>query len=172
MPVVRYFIFVGGTLAALLFVPGWLLPKPPAMFANQSVALDRAAIRIKSAHKWPEKVILYTSQSTITPSVIVDPSAIQPSIPLASDEAPDRSNLEAMALLKLDTQPAAINHSTLQIKRGVARTSRSRRVARGPVTDRRTEMGWGCCQFGWVDSGQSSSNAMPPRRAASSWHLD
>jgi hypothetical protein len=77
-----------------------------------------------------------------------------------------------MALLKLDTQPAAINHSTLQIKRGVARTSRSRRVARGPVTDRRTEMGWGCCQFGWVDSGQSSSNAMPPRRAASSWHLD
>jgi hypothetical protein len=25
-----------------------------------------------------------------------------------------------------------------------------------------TEMGGGCCQFGWVDSRQTSSNAMPP----------
>jgi hypothetical protein len=172
VPMARYFIFVGGTLAALLFIPGWCLPTPPAMFADQSVALDRAVIRIKSAHKWPEKVILDTSQSTITPSVIVDPPAIQSPIPLLSDKAPDPSNLEAMALLKPDIRPAAIDHPTLQIKPGVARTARSRRVARGPVTHRRTEMDGGCCQFGWVDSGQTSSNAMPPRRAASSWPLD
>jgi hypothetical protein len=172
VPIARYFIFVGGTLAALLFIAGWLLPKPPAMFADQSVALDRAVIRTKSAHIWPEKIVLDTSQLIITPPVIVDPPAIQSSLPLRSDKAPDPSNLEAMALLKPDTRPAAINHPTLQIKRGVARTARSRRVARGPVTDRRTEMGGGCCQFGWVDSGRSSSNAMPPRRAASSWPLD
>jgi hypothetical protein len=172
LPVARYFIFVGGTLAALLFIPGWLLPKPPAMFADQSVALDRAVIRIKSAHKWPEKVILDTSQLTVKPPVIMDPPAMQPSIPPPSDKAPDRSNLEAMAQLEPDTQPAVINHSTLRIKRGVARTARSRRVARGPVTHRRTEMGGGCCQFGWVDSGQSSSNAMSPKRAASSWPFD
>jgi hypothetical protein len=172
VPIARYFIFVGGTLAALLFIPGWLLPERPAMFAVQSVAFDRAVIRIKSAHKWPEKVILDTSQLTIGPPVIMDPPTIQSSIPLPSDKAPDQSNLEAMALLKPDTQPAAINHPNLQIKRGVARTARSRRVARGPVTHRRTEMGTGCCQFGWVDSGQTSSNAMPPGRAASSWPLD
>ena len=172
MPIARYFIFVGGTLAALLFIPGWLLPKPPAMFADQSVALDRAVIRIKSAHKWPEKVILDTSQLTAKPPVIMDPPAIQPSIPLPFGKAPDRSNLEAMALLKPDTQPAATNHSTLQIKRGVARTARSRRVARGSVTHRRTEMSGGCCQFGWVDSGQISSKPMPPRRTASSWPLN
>jgi hypothetical protein len=142
------------------------------MFADRSVALDRAIIRIKSAHKWPEKVILDTSQLTVKPPVIMEPPAIQPSIPPPSDRAPDQSNLEAMALLKPDTQPTAINHSTLQIKRGVATTGRSRRIARGPITGRRTEMGWGCCQFGWVDSGQSSSNAMPPRRAPSSWPLD
>ena len=171
MPIAHYCIFVGGTLAALLFVPGWLLPKPPAMFAGRSVALDRAIIRIKSAHKWPEKVILDTSQLTVKPPVIMEPPAIQPSIPPPSDRAPDQSNLEAMALLKPDTQPTAINHSTLQIKRGVARTARSRRVARGAVTYRRTEMGGGCCQVGWVDSGQSNSNAMRPA-AASSWPLD
>jgi hypothetical protein len=171
LPIARYFIFVGGTLSALLFIPGWLLPERPAMFAVQSVAFDRAVIRIKSAHKWPEKVILDTSQLTVKPPVIMDPPSIQPSIPLPFGKAPDRSNLEAMALLKPDTQPVAINHSTLQIKRGVARTARSRRVARGAVTHRRTEMGGGCCQVGWVDSGQSSSNAMRPA-AASSWPLD
>jgi hypothetical protein len=172
LPIARYFIFVGGTLAALLFIPGWLLPTPPAMFADQSVALDRAVIRIKSAHKWPEKVILDTSQPTVKPPVIRDPPAIQPSILPPSNKAPDQSNLEAMALLKPDTPPAAINHSSPQIKRGVTRTDRSRRVARAPDTDRRTEMGGGCCQLGRADSGQSSSNAMPPRRAASSWPLD
>jgi hypothetical protein len=172
LPVARYFIFVGGTLAALLFIPGWLLPKPPAMFADQSVALDRAVIRIKSAHKWPEKVILDTGQQAVKPPVIMDPPASQPSVPPPPDKAPDQPNLEAMALLKPDTQPTAINHSTLQIKRGVARTGRLRRVARGPVTDRRTVIGGDCSRFGWVDSGQASSNAMPPRRAASSWLLD
>ena len=172
MPIARYFIFVGGTLAALLFIPGWLLPERPAMFAVQSVAFDRAVIRIKSAHKWPEKVILDTNQLTVKPSVIMYPPAVQPSIPPPSDKAPAQSNLEAMALFKPDTQPTTINHSTRQIKRGVSRTGRSRRVAKGPVTNRRTEMGGGCCRFGWVDSGQSSSHAMPPRRAASSWPLD
>jgi hypothetical protein len=123
LPVARYFIFVGGTLVALLFIPRWLLPNPPATFADQSVALDRTVIRIKSAHKWPEKVILDTSQLTITPRVIMDLPAIQSSIPLPSDKAPDPSILEAMALLKPDAQSVAINHPSLQIKRDVARTT-------------------------------------------------
>lgn len=168
MPVARYLILVGGTLAALLFIAGWLLPRPPTIFADQSVALDRAVIRIRSAHKWPEKV-MDTAQLTITPPVIMDPPAIQPSIPPPPDKAPDQPNLEAMALLKPDIQPAAINHSIQQIKRGVARTVRSRRSARDPVTRRRTAIGGNCCQFGWVASGRTSSNAMPPRRVASSW---
>src|SRR5258708_31054185 len=66
------------------------------------------------------------------------PADLQSSIPLLSDEAPDQSNLEAMALLRPDTQLAAINHPTLEIKRGVARTARSKCVARGPVPHRRT----------------------------------
>jgi hypothetical protein len=162
VPIARYFIFVGGTLAALLFISGSRLPTPPAMFADQSVGLDGAVIRIKSAHKWPEKVILDTSQLSITRPVIVDPPAIQSGTPPLSDKAPDQSNLAAMALLKPEAQPAAINHLTLQIKGGVARAARSRRVARGSVSHRRTEMGVGCCQVGWVDSGQTNPNAMPP----------
>jgi hypothetical protein len=39
VPIARYVIFVGGTLATLLFIPGWLLPKPPAMFPDQSAVV-------------------------------------------------------------------------------------------------------------------------------------
>jgi hypothetical protein len=172
VPIARYFVFVGGTLAALLFITSWLLPNPPATFADQSVALDRVAIRIKSAHKWPEKVILDASRLTISPPVVLDLPAIQSSIPLPSNKAPGQSNLEATALVKPDTQLAAINRPTLQFKLGAARTARSIRAARGPVTHRRTAMGADCCQFGWIDRGQTGSNAMPPKRAASSMALD
>jgi hypothetical protein len=48
VPMARYFIFVGGTLAALLLIADWRLPAPPAMFSHQLV-IDRSIIRIKSA---------------------------------------------------------------------------------------------------------------------------
>jgi hypothetical protein len=173
VPIARYFIFVGGTLAALLFVAGWCLPTPPAMFADQ-LAIDRAIIRIKSAHKWPEKVVLATSQPTITPPAVEKPPAAQSSVRLPPDEPGDQSNLEALAQLKPDTPSAAVDHPTLRIKRGLERTARSKRVARGPVARRlaRAEAGGGCCQFGWIDNGQTSSNAMSRRRAASSWPME
>ena len=167
----RYFIFVGGTLAALLLIAGWCLPTPPAMFADQ-LAVDRTIIRIKSAHKWPEKVVLDTSQPTTPPSVVAGPPAAQP-VRLPPDEAGDQSNLEAMAQLKPDTRPAAVDHPSLLIKGGVARTARSKHVARGPTIRRlaRADAGGGCCRFGWIDNDQSS-NAMSRRHAASSWPAD
>jgi hypothetical protein len=172
VPLARYFIFVGGTLAALLLIAGWCLPTPPAMFADQ-LAVDRTIIRIKSAHKWPEKVVLDTSQPTTAPSVVAGPPAAQP-VRLPPDEAGDQSNLEAMAQLKPDTPSAVVDHPTLRIKRGLARTARSKRVPRGPVTGRlaRAEAGGGCCQFGWIDNGQTSSNAMSRRHATSSRPMD
>ena len=172
MPIARYFIIVGGTLAALLFIAGWCLPTPPAMFAHQ-LAIDRLIIRIKSARKWPEKVVLDTSQPTMTPPAVEEPPAAQP-VRLPPDEAGDQSNLEALAQLKPDTPSAALDHPTLRIKRGLARAARSKRVAGGSVTGRlaRAEAGGGCCQFGWIDNGQTSSNAMSRRHAASSWPMD
>ena len=76
MPIARYFIFVGGTLAALLLVADWCLPTPPAMFAKQLV-INKSIIRIKSAHKWPEKIVLDTAQPTITPPAVAEPPATQ-----------------------------------------------------------------------------------------------
>ena len=171
MPIARYFIIVGGTLAALLLIAGWCLPTPPAMFANQLV-IDRSIIRIKSARKWPEKVVLDTNQPTITPLAVEEPA--EPSVRLPPDKAGDQSNLEALAQLKPDTPSAAVDHPTLRIKRGLAKTARSRGVARGLVTRRLAgaEAGGGCCQFGWINNGQTSPNATSRRQAASSWPMD
>jgi hypothetical protein len=49
VPIARYFIFVGGTLAALLLVADWCLSTPPAMFAKQLI-IDKSIIRITSAN--------------------------------------------------------------------------------------------------------------------------
>src|SRR5258706_3734272 len=169
MPTARYFIIVGGTLAALLFIASWCLPTPPAMFADQPLALDRAIIRIKSERKWPEKVVLDTSQPTIAPPAVEEPPAAQ-SVRLPPDEPGDQSNLEAMAQLKPYTQLAAVDHPTLQIKRGAGRTARSKhRITRRLAT---VEAGGGCCQFGWIDNRKTISKVTPRRDAASPWPMD
>jgi hypothetical protein len=163
MPIARYLIFVGGTLAALLLMAGWCLPTPPALFADQ-LTIDRAIIRIKSARKWPEKVVLDTSQPPVTHRAVEEPSVTQ-SIQLPPDGAAGRSNLEAMAQLRPDTPSVAIDRPTLQIKRAVARTARPKR--RMPHRLAGAEAGGDCCRFGWIDNGQTSSNAMSHRRPAS-----
>jgi hypothetical protein len=172
VPIARYFIFVGATLAALLLIADWCLPTPPAMFAKQLV-IDKSIIRIKSAHKWPEKIVLDTTQPTITPLAVAEPPATQ-SVRLPPAEAREQSNLQAMARWKPDTPSAAVDHSALRIKRGLAGVARPQRLARGPVTRRlaRTEVGGVCCQFGWIDNAQTSSNATSRRHIASSWLMD
>jgi hypothetical protein len=173
VPIARYFAVVGSGLVVLLLIAGWFSPEPPPSFADRPEIIERAIIRIRSERKWPERVVLDTSQPTIAPPAVEEPSAAQ-SVRLSPYDVGDQPNLEALARLKPDTPSAAVDHRTLRIKRGSARNARSKRVARGPVTRRlaRAEAGWGCCQIGWIDNGQTSSNAMSRRHAASSRPMD
>jgi hypothetical protein len=66
MPVARYFLFVGVALLALLFAVDAYLPKLPATEASTAGA-DLSVIRIHSAQKWPERVVIDTTLPTITP---------------------------------------------------------------------------------------------------------
>jgi hypothetical protein len=168
VPIARYFMVAGSALAVLLLIAGWSLPELPPSFPDRREISDRAIIRIRSERKWPEKIVLDTSKPTITPPVVMDPPKAQSSVPLVPDEAPGRSNFEAITELKSDPRPVAIARPALKIKRGVARTARSSRVARRSITHRlaRAETGRGCCQF---DKAQASPNAMRFGRAASSW---
>jgi hypothetical protein len=116
VPIARFFIVVGGTLAALLFIAGWYFPAPPTMFSNQITGLDKTIIRIRSDRKWPEKIILDTSRPSIMPPAVEERQLAQ-FVPLPSGEPGDQSSLEANAQWKPGTRPPTVNRPTQQIKR-------------------------------------------------------
>lgn len=70
MPLLRYFVYVGGALLALLLVVSAALPALPQ---NETLASngDRHAIRIHSERKLPARVVIDTTQPTITPTLPV-----------------------------------------------------------------------------------------------------
>ena len=65
MPIARCFVFVGGTLLALLLAVNWYVGEGPAASSTLPVeyapALPKAEdfnIRIHSERRWPEKLLL------------------------------------------------------------------------------------------------------------------
>jgi hypothetical protein len=81
MPVARYFLYVGGVLLALLFGVDAFAPKEPAASSIAAVAAPETnpTLRIRSDHKWPERVVYDTSLPTIVPpKVEVAAAAVVP----------------------------------------------------------------------------------------------
>jgi hypothetical protein len=114
MPIVRYFVFVGTALLALLFVIDASFPKLPAadhVNAAANVASDLSVIRIHSIQKWPERVEFDTSLPTITPAAAV----------LAANNVPADGNAPARirdAFAKLQTtQVPAPDLQTTELKK-------------------------------------------------------
>ena len=60
MPVVRYFLFVGGVLLAVLFWADGYFPPPSASLPVSNTEIDRSIIRIHSGHKWPDAIRMDT----------------------------------------------------------------------------------------------------------------
>jgi hypothetical protein len=76
MPVLRYFIFVGGALLALLFVAdAYAPPQPAAAKADTVAAVDNPTLRIRSDRKWPQAIVFDTTQPTIVPPPVLKAAA-------------------------------------------------------------------------------------------------
>jgi hypothetical protein len=88
MPLLRYFVFVGGALLALLFFCDALLPQVP-LPANLASGSDLPAIRIRSDRKWPERVVFDTKIPSIAPVTVAATQAapVAPAIAAASAKA-------------------------------------------------------------------------------------
>jgi hypothetical protein len=69
MPLVRYFVFVGGALLALLFVADAYAPKLPVVTAAAIAGAENPTLRIRSDRKWPERIVFDTSIPTIVPKL-------------------------------------------------------------------------------------------------------
>jgi hypothetical protein len=81
MPLLRYFVVVGGMLLGLLFLADWYFPTSAAATAPFDNHVDRSIIRIHSLHKWPAAV----QMDTRTPMPVPDPvmaEAIAPGAPI------------------------------------------------------------------------------------------
>ena len=85
MPLLRYFLFVGGSLLALLFVVNAAYPVA-ALPDTLTSASDLPPIRIHSERKWPERVVFDTSVSLLgqapTAPVLVAQAKLQPQAPV------------------------------------------------------------------------------------------
>jgi hypothetical protein len=64
MPVLRYFVFVGGALFALLLVCNAVFPQVPLPTTLKSGS-DMPTVRIKSERKWPERVVFDTTMPSL-----------------------------------------------------------------------------------------------------------
>jgi hypothetical protein len=105
MPLMRYFIFVGGALLALLFVANACLPALPVAEASYS-APDLSVIRIHSDRKWPERVVFDTALPPIASApVSVMAEAAAPQEKVAA--APSKSEVRE-AFAQLPTNPGHI----------------------------------------------------------------
>jgi hypothetical protein len=61
MPIRQYFLWVGSVLLAALFVVDWSLPAPSVGPSSEVSPRERVNLRIRSDHKWPERIVFDTS---------------------------------------------------------------------------------------------------------------
>lgn len=124
MPLMRYFLVVGGVLLALLFVSDAYAPKSPVVSrADTAAAVENPTQRIRSDRKWPERVVFDTSLPTIIPALTAKTEVSVPAPPTVADVSAKLRVLDSFAQSTDQKKP----EPKLQRKRKIAR---SRVVAR------------------------------------------
>jgi hypothetical protein len=79
MPLLRYFLFAGGALLALLFVANAALPSLPAA-ERTGAAADFAPIRIHTDRRWPDRVVFDTSIPAPAPLAVATAEALKTAV--------------------------------------------------------------------------------------------
>jgi hypothetical protein len=157
VPIARYFMVVGSALVVLLLIAGWSLPEPSRNFPDRPEIIERAVIRIRSERKWPEKIVLDTSQPTIPiPSIELAPT--EQLVARLPDEMTDQTRVDSLAKLNPDAPPSDAHRRTARAKRKPARAFPSTHVARARNRNElpTSGMGEGCCRFEWADRPEMS----------------
>jgi hypothetical protein len=115
MPIRGYFIYIGSLLLALLFLADWYFPPLDPEQSRSDV--DRSTIRIHSAHKWPEAVVIDTTLPTIVPPLAAA---------VAAAPAP-KPALDAHAMAT-DPEPAGKRAEPVKDAKSHARRTRTARA--------------------------------------------
>jgi len=166
VPIARYFMVVGSALVVLLLIAGWSLPELPSSFPDRPEIIERAAIRIRSERKWPEKIVLDTNQPTIpTPSIEVAPT--EQLVARLPDEMTDQAGVDSLAKPNPEAGPVDAHHWPARAKRKPARALPSTHAARTRIRNEQPTFcaGGECCRFEWADRPAISKTASRKRVA-------
>ena len=178
MPIARYFVVVGSALVVLLLIAGWFLPEPPPGFSERPEIIDRATIRIRSERKWPEKVVLDTSQPAMPPSSL-EAIPIQELAEQLPDERTDQMHADSSADFVAESKPLArpiiAEHPLMRGKRKRARAGSSAHVARTRSPNELQGLSAECCWFEPMDrrvrSRPASRSRVARRDSWTGWHF-
>jgi hypothetical protein len=99
VPLLRYFLFVGGCLVALLFIADATMPLPEVAAKAATSDIDRSIIRITSQRKTTAAIVFDTTQPTMA-AVPVAP------IPVATTETRPEPVRQAFAQMQPDVTKA------------------------------------------------------------------
>jgi hypothetical protein len=95
MPLLRYFLYVGGALLSLILIANVMLPQEP-LPGTLTTATELPAIRIQSDRKLPARVVFDTSSTVATAPV---PVLAQPKVAAVAVPAP-ASEMSAKARVR------------------------------------------------------------------------
>jgi hypothetical protein len=116
MPIRQYFVWVGSVLLVALFAADWWVPAPAAQPPATLAPNERVNLRIRSDHKWPERIVFDIAHSGMPLTAEIDP---QPDVAPNQDiaEAKPRSPLDAFAAMEAaEVTPTATNEKVLAIR--------------------------------------------------------
>jgi hypothetical protein len=88
MPLLRYFVFVGGALLALIFAADAFVPTVP-LPSDLTSASDLPTVRIQSTRKLPERVVIDTNVALPAPTKVATVDVATPTPVAAATPAPE-----------------------------------------------------------------------------------
>jgi hypothetical protein len=113
MPLLRYFLYVGGALLSLILIANVVLPQEP-LPATLTSATELPPVRIQSDRKLPDRIVFDTSSTVATaPVPVLAPRKVAAVVtpapaPAATAEMSAKARVrEAFAQLPADEQVAA-----------------------------------------------------------------
>jgi hypothetical protein len=133
VPLLRYFVFVGSLLLAMLFMADryWADASSPSFM--REAKFDKSIIRIQSAHKWPARIDFDTSLPTIVPPPM---PVLAANVPVAK---PPR---DAFAQLKQPSELVLKSAAPPKAKRKLVRRTPATRIAAYPAAPETFFSGW------------------------------
>ena len=116
MPIRQYFVWVGSVLLAALFAADGWLPGPAAHSHSAIPPNEKVNLRIRSDHKWPERVVFDTAHSGMPLAAEFGPKLdVIPNQDLVQTK--QRSPLDAFAAMEgAQVTPTATNDKASAIR--------------------------------------------------------